>query len=135
MGEVWQAEVEIPTWATARWQNYAAHIVASEARGVPSADIVIACTLLKDIERGWHPWRLYPGRWHGYGPPDEADRQAIIDALTSRACDDIPVYKYVGNLRDLRHWKAVGMVKTGGPFTLHIGSGGQTVVGVPFKGE
>lgn len=64
-----------PYWATERWQDYAAHIVASEARGVPAADIVIACTILRDVERGYHPWRLHPGRWKGYGTPDARDRE------------------------------------------------------------
>jgi len=56
--------VEVPTWATDHWENYAAHIVASEARGVPQADIVVACTILRDIEGGHGPWNLQ-SRWYG----------------------------------------------------------------------
>ena len=120
-----------PQWATASWQTYAAHIVASEARGVPSADIVIACTLIRDIERGYHPWNLHPGRWHGYGTPDDLDRKAVTDALLSSACVDVPRYKYVGNFRDAQYWVRSRTIDNG-PFDLYVGPHGQAVVGVPY---
>lgn len=121
-------QVEVPAWATERWQDYAAHIVASEARGVPQADIVVACTILRDIERGWGPWVL-GDRWFGYGSPDEADRQAVKDALFTDACEAVPEYRYVGNFRDAQYWKYLGMID--GKVDLYLGVGGQAVVGVP----
>jgi len=127
MNEDWT--IDFPSWATLKWQDYAAHIVASEARGVDSADIVIACTLINDIEKGYNPWNLYPGRWHGYGAPDDKDRQAVKDALFRDACLRIPVYKYVGNFRDAQYWNAVNMIDDG-PFDLYIGTNGRAVVGV-----
>lgn len=118
----------LPNWATESWQDFAAHIVASEARGVPQADIVIACTILRDIERGWHPWALR-NRWFGYGAPDALDRLAVESALTG-GCVDVPVYRYVGNFRDAQLWRSRGMAGAG-PLDLYIGYGGQAVVGVP----
>lgn len=118
-------------WATDAWIDFAAHIVASEARNVPSADIVVACTLLRDIKRGWHPWDLRK-RWFGYGPPDDKDRAAVLDALYTSACRKVPHYKYVGNIRDVYHWRAVKMIG-GGPFDLFVGPTGSTVVGVPYR--
>lgn len=117
-----------PEWATDAWQDFAAHIVASEARNVPAADIVVACTLGRDVGRGWSPWAL-GDRWYGYGRPDAADRQAVRDALTTDACDAVPDYKFVGNIRDVQHWRAVGMIGEG-PFDLYVGATGSTVVGV-----
>ena len=120
-----------PHWATDAWRDYAAHIVASEARGVPAADIVIACTLIRDVERGFRPWNLHPGRWHGFGKPDEADIQAVTDALLSPACVHIPRYKYVGNFRDAQYWTRSGIIDDG-PFDLYLGPHGQAVVGVRY---
>jgi len=111
--------------------DFAAHIVASEARNVPEADIRVACTLLWDIERGWPPWALRK-RWFGWGTPDEADRQAVRDALYTDVCDNIPHYKYVGNIRDVYHWRAIGAIGEG-PFDLYVGPTGSTVVGIPYK--
>lgn len=124
--------VEVPQWASDRWQDFAAHIVASEARNVPSADIVVACTLIRDVESATNPVRAAWGlrrRWFGYGRPDDADRQAVLDALFTNACDTVPSYRYVGNIRDVYHWRAVGMVGAG-PFDLYVGPTGSTVVGV-----
>jgi len=118
-----------PAWTTVAWRDFAAHIVASEARGVPAADLAVACTLSRDVERGWDPWALRR-RWFGWGNPDSADR-AAVDRAVNGGCDNIPHFKYVGNLNDLRHWHAVGMVGDG-PFVLYIGAGGGAVVGVPF---
>jgi len=121
-----------PSWVTEHWQDFASHIVASEARGVPSADIVVACTLVQDVERGWHPWAL-GDRWFGYGTPDAADRQAVEDALLTDACDAIPDYKYVGNNRDVLVWLNKGMIKAdAAPFDLYVGYHGQTVVGIEW---
>jgi len=44
--------VGAPGWATPAWREWAAHIVASEARGVPSADIVVAAVDLYLGENG-----------------------------------------------------------------------------------
>ena len=115
----------VPAWATLAWQDYAAHIVASEARGVPQADIVVACTLIRDVEKGYNL-----SRWFGYGPPDEADRRAVEDALFTDACKDVPNYRYVGNFRDAQLWRYMGMIESG-KVDLYLGTGGQAVVGVP----
>lgn len=128
VAEDFPVQVETPTWATESWRDYAAHIVASEARGVPAADIVVACTILRDIKKGWPPFGLGE-RWFGYGPPDEADRQAVKDALYTDACEDVPAYRYVGNFRDAQLWKRLGMID--GKVDLYLGAEGQAVVGVP----
>ena len=127
--EDFPAQVEVPNWATENWMDYAAHIVASEARGVPQADIVVACTLIRDVEKGWPPMRLGK-RWFGYGTPDEADRQAVWDALFTSACENVPAYRYVGNIRDAQLWRSTGMIE-GDKVDLYLGLGGQAVVGVP----
>jgi len=115
-----------PAWATAAWQDYAAHIVAGETRGVPAAAYPVACTLIRDVERGSHPWRLR-GRWYGWKAPRADERAAVRLAL--RGCQDVPRYRYVGTLSDLRLWQARGMVGEG-PFNLYTGAAGLEVVGV-----
>jgi len=132
MADAAQRVIPPPAWATDAWIEFAAHIVASEARNVPSADLAVACTLVWDVERGWQPWMLR-GRWFGWGEPDEGDREAVVQAVLG-GCSDVPRFVYVGNLNDLRHWRAVGMVGDG-PFVLYIGNGGSAVVGVPERSE
>ena len=114
-------------WATERWRDWAAHIVASEARNVDSADLVVACTMVRDVERGWHPWALR-GRWYGWGPPDAKDREAVERALAGE-CTGVPVYRYVGNLSDARLWRRMGLLD--GRVDLYLGDYGSAVVGVP----
>jgi len=126
-------EYQPPKWATPEWKDFASHIVASEARGVESADIVIACTLIRDIERGWHPWELRK-RWFGWGTPDKKDIEAVNQSLTKDGCANIPEYKYVGNINDVRVWMNMRMINTG-PHDLYIGYGGQTVVGIEWVVE
>jgi hypothetical protein len=116
-----------PAWATAAWQDYAAHIVAGETRGVPSAAYPVACTLIGDVERGMHPWRLR-GRWYGWKTPNASERAAVRLALAG--CEDVPRYRFVGNLSDLRLWQERGMVAVDGPFDLYTGTRGLVVVGV-----
>ena len=118
-----------PLWATERWVDFASHIVASEARGVPQADLVIACTMVRDVEKGWYPWALR-SRWFGWGRPDAKDIRAVEDSLTQGGCDEIPDYRYVGNFRDVQYWRSIGMIGEG-PFDLYVGFRGQAVVGVP----
>ena len=122
-------EFNAPHWVTENWMDYAAHIVASEARGVPQADIVIACTLIRDVEKGWPPMELGK-RWFGYGSPDAADRKAVEDALFTEACEDVPEYRFIGNFKDAQYWRLLGMVEDG-KVDLYLGFGGQAVVGVP----
>lgn len=121
---------EPPVFATGAWIDYAAHIVASEARNVPAADIVIACTLLRDVERGWHPWNLRR-RWFGYGTPDAKDVAAVRNAVYTRACEAVPEYKFVGNLKDVYLWRSIGLIGSG-PLHLYVGLEGSTVIGVPW---
>ncbi len=123
-----QVEHVTPRWATESWQNFAAHIVASEARNVPEADIVIACTLVRDVENGWNPWALR-SRWFGWGNPDDQDRGAVLMSLSSPACDDVPKFRFVGNLNDVRYWRSIGMIPEG-PYDLYVGRSGSVVVGV-----
>ena len=124
------------SWVTPSWPLYAAHIVASEARGVPSADIAVACTLIWDVVEGGYLGRPFElddhGRWNGWGSPDAADEEAVYRALLTDACNHIPRYKFIGNLRDARHWRSIGMIPDG-PFDLYLGVAGQAVVGVPKR--
>jgi len=122
-------EPQAPRWASERWIIFAAHIVASEARGVPQADVVVACTIVRDIERGWHPWAIR-GRWFGWGRPDAKDIGAVRDALITGGCDEVPIYRYVGNFKDVQYWRSIGFAGSG-PLDLYVGRRGQSVVGVP----
>jgi len=121
-------ELQGPAWATEAWREWASHIVASEARGVPQADIVVACTMVRDVARGWHPWALR-GRWFGWGPPDEADREAVDAALTG-GCVGVPDYAFVGNYRDAQLWRRMGYIAEYTEVDLYLGLGGAAVVGV-----
>lgn len=122
---------DTPHWATPNWQDWAAHIVASEARGVPQADLVVACTMVRDVQRGWHPWALRK-RWFGWGEPDLQDRLAVWLAV-SGGCNSVPNYRYVGNLQDARYWKRLGYID--GQIDLYLGEGTAAVVGVPWDEE
>lgn len=120
---------EPPPWATEEWTLHCAHIVASEARGVPIADCVIARNLVLDVEsERLSPWGL-SRRWYGYGPPDDADIRACRLAIHD-LCGDIPHYRFVGNLNDLATWRARGYVGEQ-HVDLYLGQNGKTVVGVP----
>jgi len=123
------------SWVNSEWPWYAAHIVASEARGVPQADIVIACTLVRDVVEGsykYRPFELHThGRWNGWGTPDELDEEAIYRALLTDTCADMPRYQFVGSFKDAQYWRSIGMIPEG-PFDLFVGKGGQAVVGVPY---
>lgn len=70
--------------------------------------MVIACTIVRDVERGWEPWTLRQ-RWYGWKEPTWNDRVAVWDALNG-GCDDIPRYRFVGNDRDYLHWQSIGMI-------------------------
>lgn len=122
---------EYPAWATATWVEYAAHITASESRNVPSSDLPIACTLVRDVERGYHPWRLYgnPGRWHGWGAPDTADYAAVRTALGG-GCEAVPDFRYIGNWNDMHYFRRQGWLGEQ-PLALYVGENGACVVGVP----
>ena len=119
-------------WVKPEWPLYAAHIVASEARGVPSADVAIACTLVWDVVEGGYlerPFELHEhGRWNGWGTPDELDEEAVYRALLTDACANMR-YQFVGNSADVFVWLSMRMI-TEGPHDLYIGPGGQSVVGV-----
>lgn len=115
-----------PAWATEAWIEHAAHIVAGETRGVPSAAYPVACTLIGDVERGMHPGRLRT-RWYGWRVPNASERAAVRRALVE--CGDVPRYRFMGSMSDLRLWQARGMVSDG-PFDLYTGIAGLTVVGV-----
>jgi len=122
-----------PAWATAEWQEFAAHIVAGEVRGVPAARMAVACTLVRDVEVQ-RPFDYAQGdgglreRWFGWAEPGDGDREAVALAL-SGGCEDVPRYRYVGSLRDARYWRSIGMIGDG-PFVLFLGEGGQVVVAV-----
>lgn len=129
----WVAAIEYDsTWATEAWIDYVAHIVASEARNVPTADLPVACTLVRDVTiRNYHPWKLYgnPGRWHGYGLPDVADYRAVRTALEG-GCDDIPDFRYFGCMNDMGYFVRHGYVADQ-PLSLYVGANGSMVVGIP----
>ena len=122
---------EYPARASESWVTYAASIVSSEARDVPSADLAIACTIYRDVQRGYHPWRLYgnPGRWHGYGTPDADDYAAVRTALGG-GCEDVPNFRYFGNFNDMHYFRRQGWLGEQ-PLSLYVGAGGACVVGIP----
>jgi len=97
----------LPAYATQQWIHYAASIVAGET--VPGCEICdrwIACTIQRDIERGYYPWALHPGRWHGYRTPRPEHLAAVEAALHPQGCLDVPTCAYLGNLNDYRYWSA-----------------------------
>ena len=122
---------EYPAWASESWIIYASHIVSSEARNVLSADLPVACTLIRDVQRGYHPWALYgnPGRWHGWGTPDAADYAAVRTALGG-GCGGVPNFRYFGSWRDLDYFRRMGWLGEQ-PLSLYVGAGGACVVGIP----
>ena len=79
--------------------------------GNVEAKLVVACTLVRDVERGWGRWNLR-GRWYGWKRPSALDVQAVYDAL-SGGCGGVPVYRYVGSETDYLRWKAKGLVDDG----------------------
>ena len=99
-----------PPWATPAWQNYAAHIVAGESpAGCAVCDLWIACTIRRDVERGWAPWNL-AGRWHGWqATTTSAQREAVTVAMQAGGCDAVPRCRYLGNTRDFQYnWTGTG---------------------------
>ena len=121
---------EYPTWATEWCITHIAHIVASEARGVPSADLAVACTVWRDITYwGYTCFTITPDRWKGYGTPDKLDYEAVYTAL-SGGCDHIPVFSYLGNLNDARWFYSHNLVITQ-PLSLWLGPTDSAVVGIP----
>jgi hypothetical protein len=96
-----------PAWATPRWVHDAAGIVAGET--VPDCaecDAWVACTIIEDVTlRGYHPWRLRPGRWHGWREPGERHYKAIRRALRGH-CASAPECAYLGSFSDYTgHWR------------------------------
>ena len=94
-------------WATPRWVHDAAGIVAGETvHDCATCDMWIACTIVEDVTlRGYHPWRLRLGRWHGWREPRERHWEAVRDALEGR-CAKIPECAYLGSFSDyLGHWR------------------------------
>jgi hypothetical protein len=121
----------LPDWATRWCITHIAHIVASEAGGVPDARLAVACTIAGDIERGYTCRSLTPDRWKGYGTPDALDYEAVYAAL-SGGCDSIPEFRYLGNLNDARYWLRTGVIQEHTqPLSLWLGPGGAAVVGIP----
>ena len=119
-----------PDWATPQWAHEAAGIVAGET--VPNCiecDLWVACTIVGDVElRGYHPWRLRPGRWHGWKEPGERHLQAVQDALEGK-CAGIPTCAFLGSLRDYTgHWR-YGLASE--RRVLVIGNGRGAIVCVP----
>lgn len=101
-----------PDWATPRWIHDAAGIVAGET--VPDCaecDLWVACTIVEDVTlRGCHPWRLWPGRWHGWREPEERHLQAVEIALEGE-CVGIPACAFLGSLRDYNLGWRFGLAK------------------------
>ena len=97
----------LPDWATDAWVYEAAGIVAGET--VPDCaecDLWVACTIVGDEElRGYHPWRLRPGRWHGWREPRERYLTAVEKALEGK-CAGVPTCAFLGSLSDYTgHWR------------------------------
>ena len=91
----------LPAWATQQWIYDAAGIVAGETvRDCIVCDLWVACTVVEDVtRRNYHPWRLRPGRWHGWRRPGERHLAAIGDALEG-GCASAPICAYLGSLSD-----------------------------------
>jgi len=97
----------VPAWATQEWIYDAAGIIAGET--VPDCqecDMWIACAVVEDVmKRGYHPWQLRPGRWHGWREPQERHLAAVREALEG-GCETAPTCAYLGSLSDYTgHWR------------------------------
>ena len=96
------APPSLPEWATQRWIRDAAGIVAGET--VPNCatcDLWIACTIVEDVTlRDYHPWRLRPGRWHGWRRPSERHLVAVEKALGAGGCSAAPTCAFLGSASD-----------------------------------
>ena len=98
----------LPEWATREWIHDAAGIVAGESvPGCDLCDLWIACAVVEDVTlRGYHPWHLRPGRWHGWREPRGRHYEAVRDALEGR-CDVAPECAYLGSFSDyLGRWRS-----------------------------
>jgi hypothetical protein len=120
----------LPAWATQEWVYDAAGIVAGETvHRCAECDLWIACTVVGDVTlRGYHPWRLRPGRWHGWRRPGVRHLAAVEDALRG-GCVSAPDCAYLGSLSDyLGHWR-YGLA--GKRRVLVIGSQWGVIVCIP----
>lgn len=117
----------LPEWATQEWVYTAAGIVAGETvHRCAECDQWIACTIVGDVTlRGYHPWRLRPGRWHGWRIPRERHLTAIRDALEYR-CDAVPNCAYLGSLSDYTGRWRFGLAR--GKLSLIIGNSHGAIV-------
>lgn len=99
--------VERPAWATERWRDYAAHIVAGESvHNCEDCHLWIACTVVRDVAlRGYWEYGLHPGRWHGWKNPRPEHQEAVARAVTRGGCAGVPVCSYLGNVRDYNGWR------------------------------
>jgi hypothetical protein len=104
-----------------------AGIVAGEtAVNCPACDRVIACTIARDLARGYSVARLRH-RWYGHGWPSVGQRETVRQALSNGGyCAEIPDCRFVGNVSDYaNNWRGLG------PGVLHCGTRG-CVVCVPW---
>lgn len=97
-------------WASPEWRDYASHILAGERDGQMDRR-TIACSLVRDVLRGYGPWDLRK-RWYGWREPSWADRLEIWHVVfqTPGHCDGIPWCRYVGSGKDYELWSRRGMV-------------------------
>lgn len=102
------AIVTEPNWATPAWKDFAAHIVAGEATPYMASKMLVICTMINDVEKGWHPWALR-NRWFGYRYPSKEDHLSVELAF-SGGCEEVPNYIYLGNKSDYELWKTLGYV-------------------------
>lgn len=103
-----------PSWATEEWKNFASHIVAGEIPyGCEECALVTACTIRRDVERGWNPWNLRQ-RWYGWKQPTEMALNAVEESLSTMGCACVPDCKFLGNQNDYNwNWSPQPFIEFG----------------------
>lgn len=110
-----------PSWATPEWQTFASHIVAGEIpHGCKECALVTACTIRRDVERGWNPWHLQE-RWYGWKAPTKLSDSAVKAALIPMGCLHVPDCKFLGNQSDYdNNWAPQPRIEYGNEYGKSI---------------
>lgn len=83
-----------------------ATIVAGEVgTAVPTARMPVACTVVRDYQRGLD----LDKRWYGRGTPSEEDLRAASRAIAGE-CSGLPYFRFLGSEADLTLWRWRGWV-------------------------
>lgn len=99
-----------PAWASEGVIHRIAGIVAGEAPSHAEAQIVVACTVIRDIEAQGPAIIAAPNsRWRGYRRPTSWHVNIVENALRYGYCHDlVPNCRFLGNLDDLVVWQRLG---------------------------